>query len=187
MTPPPGSPVHVVMTKWGDRPHWEYTGTVLGEDEHGTWLGYPRGLLVARPGYSFVTEVESVALVPREGWFLARFHAPGIWCDRYVDISTPPVWDGATLRAVDLDLDVIRMAPEPPPGGEDNQRPPWGTVYVDDEDEFAEHRIAFGYPDDVVAAAEASRDAVLADMQAQVPPFDATTTERWLAAVSGRA
>ena len=41
------------------------------------------------------------------------------------------------LRAVDLDLDVVRG--------------PTGRVWVDDEDEFAEHQVAFDYPDDVVS------------------------------------
>ena len=52
----------------------------------------------------------------------------------YVDITTPPVWDGTVLRAVDLDLDVVRGNT--------------GRVWVDDEDEFADHRVRFGYPDE---------------------------------------
>ncbi|WP_180935649.1 DUF402 domain-containing protein [Nocardioides ungokensis] len=36
------------------------------------------------------------------------------------------------LRAVDLDLDVVRGRT--------------GRVWIDDEDEFAEHRVRFGYP-----------------------------------------
>ena len=39
------------------------------------------------------------------------------------------------LRAVDLDLDVVRG--------------PTGRVWVDDEDEFADHRVRFGYPEEV--------------------------------------
>ena len=34
-----GDSVDVRMTKWGDRPHWRFASTYLGEDEHGTWLG----------------------------------------------------------------------------------------------------------------------------------------------------
>jgi hypothetical protein len=160
------------MSKWGDRPHWEFDAVLLGSDEHGDWLGVPQGTRHSRPGMTFDSEVDTVTLAPREGWWCATFHAPGIWCDRYVDMCTQPTWDGAVLRAVDLDLDVIR--------GSD------GRVWVDDEDEFAEHRVAFGYPPEVVAAAEASRDTVLDAVRRRRVPFDDATSAPWLAAVSRR-
>lgn len=50
----------------------------------------------------------------------------------YVDMTSRPAWDGPTVRAVDLDLDVIEALDR--------------TVFVDDEDEFEEHRVAYGYP-----------------------------------------
>ena len=46
----PGDPVEVRMTKWGDRPHWEFACLYLGDDEHGDWLGFPRGTQMTRPG-----------------------------------------------------------------------------------------------------------------------------------------
>jgi protein associated with RNAse G/E len=88
----------------------------------------------------------------------------------YVDITTPPVWDGRTLRAVDLDLDVVREAE--------------GRLYVDDEDEFAEHRVAFGYPDDVAAGAEQSCARVRAALAAGHPPYDGSHRP-WLDLVRG--
>ena len=39
----PGDTVHVRMTKWGDRPHWEFTCVFLGSDEHGTGSASRRG------------------------------------------------------------------------------------------------------------------------------------------------
>ena len=61
----------------------------------------------------------------------------------------PAVWDGDVLRAVDLDLDVIRL-PDPLPPVESA---PWdvppagpGEVFVDDEDEFAEHQVRLRLP-----------------------------------------
>jgi protein associated with RNAse G/E len=69
------------------------------------------------------------------------------------------------VRAVDLDLDVLRG---------------WsGRVWVDDEDEFAEHRKRFGYPDDVAALAVASCDQVRGAVAAGRPPFDGTAA-RWM-------
>jgi hypothetical protein len=51
---------------------------------------------------------------------------------------------------------------------------------VDDEDEFAEHQVAYGYPADVIDAARASCDEVLTAVRAGLPPYDGTH-RRWLA------
>lgn len=181
-----GTLVRCEMTKWGDRPHWQFEGIHLGSDEHGEWLGFPQGTHNHRPGYEFRSEVDAVTLVPTGGWFAATFHAPGIWCDLYVDITTPATWQGTVLRAVDLDLDVIRMAAEPPPPtplAPQNLSAGPGELFVDDEDEFAEHQVAFGYPADVVEAARASCEQVLAAARAGLPPYDGTH-RRWLAELS---
>ena len=85
----PGTPIRVEMTKWGDRPHWEFDGIHLGSDEHGEWLGFPEGTINTRPGLELVSQAACVTLVTAEGWYAATFHAPGIWCDLYVDIATP--------------------------------------------------------------------------------------------------
>ena len=132
MLPDPGSAVRVVMTKWGDRPHWEFDATYLGSDEHGDWLGIARSTVMTRPGMTYVAPTAQVGLVPapgpdvERGW-LATFHDVGGPVQVYVDITTPPVWDGAVLRAVDLDLDVVRGNT--------------GRVWVDDEDEFEAEEI----------------------------------------------
>ena len=79
--------------------------------------------------------------------FVATFYARGgtAHCDVYVDITTVPVWSGDTVTAVDLDLDVVRG---------------WtGRVWVDDEDEFAAHRVRYAYPSDLVRLAVTSCDA----------------------------
>jgi uncharacterized protein len=158
-----GDPVRIEMTKWGDRPHWHIPGLWLGSDDQGDWIGIPAGTRMSRPGLDVRSEHDQVGLVPTLGDEVARsclptFHrAPShVWV--YVDMTTLPVWDGATLRAVDLDLDVVR-------GRE-------GHVVVDDEDEFAEHQVSLGYPPDVVALAEASRDRVLAAVLAEDAPYD---------------
>ncbi len=166
-----GSPVRVVMTKWGDLPHWEFDAVALGGDEHGSWFGVPAGALLQRPGASFVTETDQVVLAPigragADGWWVATFHAPGYVVSTYVDMTTPPTSDDARVHAVDLDLDVIRTAE--------------GHVFVDDEDEFAEHRLAYGYPADVVSSAEASAAWVLESVLAERAPFDGDTSATWL-------
>ncbi len=165
------------MSKWGDRPHWRFAGVHVGQDAHGSWLGVPAGTRHARPGLELVSQVDTVSLVPRadavERGYLATFHAPGIWCDTYVDIATPPWWDHdaprPTLRSTDLDLDVVRRDD--------------GSVFVDDEDEFAEHQVSLGYPASLVGAAERSCAHLHAQVLARVAPFDGGTAQRWLEAL----
>ncbi|NYE35586.1 hypothetical protein F4692_000690 [Nocardioides cavernae] len=174
----PGTPVRCEMTKWGDRPHWQFEGIYLGSDSHGEWLGFPAGTHNHRPGHEFHSRVACVTLVPAGGWYAATFQAPGIWCDIYIDITTPPAWDGDVLRAVDLDLDVIKMSPDRLSDPAEWMAGP-GETFVDDEDEFAEHQVTLGYPADVVAAARASCDALESAVRAGAAPYDGSH-QRWL-------
>jgi hypothetical protein len=188
MSPLPSTPasevghaVRVVMTKWGGRPHWEYDAVLLGRDRHGSWIGVRAGSRMTRPGATYEAPSDQVVLVPDPaagdspalgdaGW-VATFHAVGGPVRVYVDITTPPEWSGPVVGAVDLDLDVIRGNA--------------GRVWVDDEDEFAEHRVRFGYPEDVVAAALASCGAVQEAVAAGAAPYDGTA-DRWLAVLAAR-
>ena len=158
------------MSKWGDRPHWEFGATYLGSDEHGDWLGVVAGTRFTRPGVEWFAPVAQVMCVPAadaaERWWLATFHDTGGPVEVYVDMTSPPEWDGSVLRAIDLDLDVVRG--------------PTGRVWVDDEDEFAEHRVAFDYPDDVVRATVASSERIRAAVTARTAPFDGPTHRAWL-------
>ncbi len=167
----PGDRVRIVTTKWGERPHWQFDGVFLGDDEHGAWVGFRAGTRFERPGAEFVAGHDHVTLVPAVGDFLATFWPDGGRVEVYVDVTGPPRWDGSVLHAVDLDLDVVRF--------------PDGRVEVDDEDEFAEHQVAFGYPPDVVAAAEATCAAVLGAVRRRTPPFDHTTSTSWLTVLRG--
>ena len=178
----PGTAIRCEMTKWGDRRHWEFDGVYLGADEHGEWLGFPEGTLNRRPGLELVSEVDAVTLVPPASWYAATFHAPGIWCDLYIDIATPGEWDGTVLRAVDLDLDVIRRSATKPISNKTtppNLAAGPGEVFVDDEDEFAEHQVAYGYPAEVIGRAQTSCDELVESVRAGLPPYDGTH-RRWL-------
>lgn len=166
----------MVFRKWGGRPHWEYDAVRLGEDEHGTWIGATAGTALARPGAAFTAPRHFVTLVPRDQPFVASFYDPG-WAevldtgvDVYVDITTVPQWEGSVVSMVDLDLDVVRGRT--------------GRVWVDDEDEFADHRVRFGYPDEVVRLAASSCDHVQAAVTAGLPPYDGSAGPRWLSRLS---
>ena len=161
----PGDEVRLEMTKWGGRPHWRMAAQYLGSDATGDWIGLPAGTRMSRPGREVTAANEQIGLVPAagslgSGAWLATFHGPGgeVWT--YVDMTDRPIWDGRTIRAVDLDLDVIETLDH--------------RVFVDDEEEFAEHQVAFGYPAEIVALATATRDVVLDAVRRRVPPFDGT-------------
>lgn len=171
---PPGSAVHADYRKWDGSPHWQSVGTLLGVDEHGVWVGFPQGTHFERPGRAFDLERDSVSLFPDAG-FTPAFNAGGN-ADQvsvYVDTTTHPQWtptvDGWRVTMIDLDLDVIQR----------NN----GLIYVDDEDEFAEHQRQFGYPPDVAAQAEADTRAVFTALRDHLAPFD-DTGWRWMKRVT---
>jgi hypothetical protein len=164
------------MRKWQDLPHWEFDAVRLGADAHGHWLGVPEGTWLSRPERGFHAWCDHVVLIPYDAWWVATLYGddPGRPVDVYVDISTPPEWseDRAAVRMIDLDLDVIRE--------------PDGRVWVDDEDEFAEHQVSLAYPDDLVRAARTSCAALLEAVDAGAEPFGGAHRD-WLARLrSGR-
>jgi hypothetical protein len=171
----PGETVHVRMTKWGDRPHWEFDAVYLGDDAHGTWLGFPRGTHMTRPGAEYVSPTDQLGLVPptarpeaERGW-LATFHGPGGPLSVYVDVVAPPTWSGRTVTAIDLDLDVVRELD--------------GRVWVDDEDEFAQHQVELAYPPELIAAARASCDRLVREVSGGAAPYDGHA-DHWFARLS---
>lgn len=168
--------VRVVFTKWGGRPHWEFDAVRLGHDEHGTWLGGLPGTRMSRPGADFHSPLGFVTLVPEATGFVASFYAEGQsvlpegWVEVYVDITTHAVWDGPAVAMVDLDLDVVRGRT--------------GRVWVDDEDEFADHRTRFGYPPEVVRHATTTCETVRAAVSSWRPPYDGVVAASWLSRLS---
>jgi hypothetical protein len=159
--------VRVRFQKWGGGAHWSADVVWLGEDEHGWWAGWPPGTRWTRPGMEFTSHGRQVGLFPRERGFAATFYEPvAEYAFRlYVDVATPPSLRDGELTAVDLDLDVIERFD--------------GGVFVDDEDEFVEHQVAYGYPPEVVAAAEAERDRLLREVADGAAHFDESLAEHW--------
>ena len=167
----PGSPVRLRFTKWGGSRHHGADVVYLGSDEHGDWLGDPVHNQWSGGPKSFVSVTDNVLLVPRDRGMTAMFYAehPEQDFQLYVDITTVPVWDGDLVTAVDLDLDVIRRFD--------------GSWYVDDEDEFAEHQVRYGYPAEVVTAAEAECLRVSDEIRSGAEPFADAIADPWRAAL----
>jgi GNAT superfamily N-acetyltransferase len=166
--PRPGD-VRVVARKFDGRLHWHATMRRLGEDRHGVWLGataYTPWRRGTEPAI-FISATH-VVLIPYEGEWVAAFNAAPHRTEIYIDVSDRPVWHGTDeVVSVDLDLDVVR-------------RRETGEVLLLDEDEFAEHSVAYGYPDEVVAAARRTAEELLAAVRAGQEPFGRTGAA-WLA------
>ena len=170
MSAPELRTVRVLTRKWPDSPHWEFDAVRLGVDGHGHWVGVARGTWLSKPGKGFTATADHVVLLPHDDWWVATIYGtdPERPMDVYVDMTTPCVWspDQSSVSCIDLDLDVIQSVD--------------GRIWVDDEDEFAEHQVRYGYPPEVIAAAEASRAEVLGDLTARRGAFDGVS-ETWLA------
>ena len=147
----------VRFTKWGGALHWHYDVERLGEDEHGLWVAIPVGTVLQRGHEPPTVEAQGcVGVVPWQGTWSAlwnRHKEPEV----YVDVTSQPVWDGDVVHMVDFDLDVVRHRDS--------------SVEILDEDEFAEHQVALGYPADVIATAEATAAWLVESLTARREPF----------------
>ena len=167
-----GSVVQVVFLKYDGRPHRSYPAQYLGEDESGAWLGVAAGTPARVDGdRQTLREEPYVLLVPHQAWWTAMFNAPPRRTEVYCDVTTPATWSGQReVTVVDLDLDVRRRR--------------WGEIERLDEDEFAEHSVRFGYPDEVVTEATAASLWLANALGDGSEPF-ANGFRPWLAKVTG--
>ncbi|MYS21960.1 hypothetical protein GA0115240_136935 [Streptomyces sp. DvalAA-14] len=170
--PPSGEGlVQVDYQKYDGTLHWNLRMRRLGEDEHGVWLGLPADSVMRKGHNPEVPLPEAhVVLIPRGTWWTAVFNAAPRSTEIYCDITTPPEWPSPDrVTMIDLDLDVLR------------KRGARAPILVD-EDEFAEHQVRYGYPAEVITAAQASADWLMTAVAEGTGPFGGGH-ERWLALV----
>lgn len=162
--------VRFVTRKFDGSAHWEHPSVVLGEDLCGVWLGQRHGWFSERPGAQFTPETVSVTVLPPgEGWVATFFPPSPDGVRVYVDIVDD--LDAAAFTAIDMDLDVVLAG---------------DRLWIDDEDEFEEHRVALGYPDALAARCRADAWRVRGMIDAGEPPFDGRA-DTWLARAAGPA
>ncbi|WP_131681750.1 DUF402 domain-containing protein [Pseudarthrobacter sp. YALA5] len=166
----PGQLVVARNRKWNGKAHWVVPGRYLGEDRHGWWIFQGTNEFCSRPGAAFYTRSDAVLLVPRSGDWVATFyddaHPNGVRV--YVDLAVAHEWTDirpsvTELHVIDMDLDVIRMAER--------------GVFIDDQDEFAEHRVSMNYPDQLVEDIQVAADELYQAVKAQQAPFDGTDVQ----------
>lgn len=145
-----GRRIHVVSTKYDGSAHWEFDSFFVLEEGP---------LLITT---NFAGQLYQTWKGPQTEPFDIRNH---FWSDRwfnvmrcdlpkaggldhwYCNVTTPAMFDGETVRYVDLDLDV-RVRPN-------------GEVEVLDEDEFLDNSKRMGYAPDVIEHARRAVDELV--------------------------
>jgi hypothetical protein len=157
--------------KWDGAVHWVHECVYLGSDEWGDWVGQRAGWRSERPGREIIVAGPNVTLVPPSGLYACTINATHPRVRVYIDMAWDVRWSETArdeLVGIDMDLDVVRALDE-------------RGLFIDDRDEWDEHRVRYGYPLDVVARLE----ALAVDLERRVgafeAPFDDATAERWLA------
>ncbi|GAA4192066.1 hypothetical protein GCM10022219_11790 [Microbacterium oryzae] len=159
--------------KWDGSPHWVHECVYLGADEWGDWFGQLPGWRSARPGRDVTLDAACVVLLPSgsEAWTLTRNALPSP-TRVYIDLAWEAKWDGrGEPTAIDMDLDVVHRLDE-------------RGLYIDDRDEWDEHRAQYGYPADVQESIEAVTAVLEREVRDDVAPFDDATTHRWFAVLA---
>lgn len=163
----PGDLVVSRNRKFNGKAHWVVPGRYLGTDEHGIWIFQGTHEFISRPGAALYTESDAVLLVPHTGEYVATFyddaHPAGV--RMYVDLAHDFAWNRIRpgifeFHMIDMDLDVISTRAR--------------GVFVDDEDEFAEHQVQMDYPRTLIETIEAECRRIFAAVNTAAAPFDGT-------------
>jgi len=165
--PSPGTRTVFRWRKWDGSPHWLHDCVYLGHDEWGDWFGQLPGWSSARPGLEYDVQYPSVTLMPPSGDFAYTRNAAPHRTRIYIDIAWDLRWDAGAPTGIDMDLDVVRRTDR--------------GVWIDDRDEWDEHRVQYGYPLDIVERLEALAVDLEVRVRAGAAPFDEATGDAWLA------
>ena len=170
--PAPGTRTLFRWRKWNGSPHWVHECVYLGSDEWGDWFGQQVGWRSHRPERDFQVNAPCVTLVPPDGLYAMTVNvAPPATYRIYIDLGWDVGWHEEDGRleptGIDMDLDVVKAV--------DGR-----GIWIDDRDEWDEHRVAYGYPLDLVERLESLAVDLEARVRHGVPPFDDATPDSWL-------
>ena len=112
-----------------------------------------------------MTEQDALILIIPGAWWTPAWWFGHPEVDLYVNINTPAVWQGDRIVSIDVDLDVVRFCD--------------GRIEVVDHDEFEVHQHAYGYPKDLIEAAQSAAASALALVESNAPPFDGAAAQLW--------
>ncbi len=170
--PQPGDLVVARNRKYDGTAHWVVPGRYLGTDDVGHWVFQGTHEFISRPGAALYTESDAVLLIPHTGDWVATFfdetHPAGV--ELYIDLAIDLEWRRIRphvieFHMIDMDLDVIRTSRR--------------GLFIDDEDEFAQHRVELGYPVELCSRIESACNDLRAAVAAGRAPFDGRAAARF--------
>jgi protein associated with RNAse G/E len=170
--PEPGTRVQFRWRKWDGSPHWVHDCVYLGHDRWGDWFGQRAGWRSTRPERDYLVDGPNVTLMPPSGQYALTVNlAPPATYRIYIDLGWDLRWDERDGQleptGIDMDLDVVSAV--------DGR-----GIWIDDRDEWDEHRVAYGYPLDIVEKLETLAVDLEERVRAGVAPFDDATPDAWL-------
>ncbi|MEW8977472.1 MAG: DUF402 domain-containing protein [Symbiobacterium sp.] len=155
--------LQVQMYKYGGVKHYSYPvrlleqrpDLVIAHGPYGRPLTHPsRGIV----NYPVPTEAIEFFFTKRPYHVSANWNADGSFRQYYCNVVMSATVSGGVMAVVDLDLDLI-VAPDL-------------SYRVEDEEEFEEHRRAWGYSDEVVALAREGLAELIRLVEERRFPFD---------------
>lgn len=164
-SPQPGELIVARNRKFDGTAHWVVPGRYLGENSFGHWIFQGTGEFISRPGAALYTGSDAILLVPHVGDWVGTFyddkHPDGV--QLYIDLAIDFQWKRirpavVEFHMIDMDLDVVRSEGR--------------GLYIDDEDEFAEHSEQMNYPADLRESLQAECAALFDAVAAGQAPFD---------------
>jgi hypothetical protein len=176
--PAPGTPLVFRWRKWDGAPHWEHECVYLGSDVHGDWVGQRDGWRSARPGVDTVSDGDNVTLIPPSGEYAATLNATHPRIAIYIDVRG--ICDGMPRRTP-----PASRAPRASTWISTSCVPATGRgIWIDDRDEWDEHRVQYGYPLDIVERLERVALELEVEVRAERALYDQATAARWLAVLA---
>ena len=94
----------------------------------------------------------------------------------YIDLGWDIGWSQSApgvAEGIDMDLDVVRALDE-------------RGIWIDDRDEWDEHRVHYGYPREVVERLETLAVDLERRVRAAEAPFNDATADAWLERLAAR-
>ena len=144
-----GDCVRVRAYKSDDTCYRGWTATVETVDTDQLALVTPAGHLIQDPGGDFRSKHALRVFYWPGRWYslLEAYDPSGELAEIYVNISSPVEIEGLQMRFTDLELDVSRIPP--------------GEARLEDEDEFQEAAVEFGYSEELQRTCyEVAREAL---------------------------
>ena len=168
--PAPGTALAFRWRKWDGATHWVHECLYLGSDRWGDWFGQLPGMRSTRPGRDICVQFANVTLLPPSRDWVLTMNDPAHRTRVYIDLAWDAAWTGEDPTGIDMDLDVIDQEAR--------------GVWIDDRDEWDEHRVAYAYPLDIVEHLEQVTLDLEGRVRAHEAPFDRDTAAHWLAVLA---